>query len=136
MAHLLYVDDIKLYASTQRQLKQSLEITEQFSAGIQMSLRTDKCKTQTITAGVVEIVGFELRQGGAIEPMDENESYKYLGMQQTRGIEHKHIKEKLKKKFFKRVEAVLKTKLSGKHNQGDKYICDLSSHIFLLTDIK
>jgi hypothetical protein len=47
--------------------------------------------------------------------MDENESYKYLGMQQTRGIEHKHIKETLKKKFFKRVEAVLKTKLSGKH---------------------
>jgi hypothetical protein len=47
--------------------------------------------------------------------MDENESCKYLGMQQTRGIEHKHIKETLKKKFFKRVEAVLKTKLSGKH---------------------
>jgi hypothetical protein len=63
--------------------------------------------------------------------MDENESYKYLGMQQTRGIEHKHIKETLKKKFFKRVEAVLKTKLSGKHNESDKYICDLSSHIFL-----
>jgi hypothetical protein len=47
--------------------------------------------------------------------MDENESYKYLGMQQIRGIEHKYIKETLKKKFFKRVEAVLKTKLSGKH---------------------
>jgi hypothetical protein len=29
--------------------------------------------------------------------------------------EHKHIKETLKKKFFKRVKAVLKTKLSGKH---------------------
>jgi hypothetical protein len=36
-------------------------------------------------------------------------------MQQTRGIEHKYIKETLKMKFFKRVEAVLKTKLSGKH---------------------
>jgi hypothetical protein len=47
--------------------------------------------------------------------MDENELYKYLGMQQTGGIEHKYIKETLKKKFFKRVEAVLKTKLSGKH---------------------
>jgi uncharacterized membrane protein YkgB len=47
--------------------------------------------------------------------MDENEFYKYVGMQQTRGIEHKYIKETLKNKFFKRVEAVLKTKLSGKH---------------------
>jgi hypothetical protein len=46
--------------------------------------------------------------------MDENESYKYHGMQQTRGIERKHIKETLKK-FFKRVEEVLKTKLRGKH---------------------
>jgi hypothetical protein len=68
-----------------------------------------------ITAGAGETVGFELRQGGAIEPMDENELYKYLGMQQTRGIEHKRIKETLKKKLFKRVVAVLKTKLSGKH---------------------
>jgi hypothetical protein len=48
-----------------------------------MSFRTNKCRTQTITAGVGETVGFEHRQGGAIEPMDENELYKYLGMQQT-----------------------------------------------------
>jgi hypothetical protein len=68
-----------------------------------------------VTAGVGETVGFELRQGGAIEATDENESYKYFGMQQTRGIEHKYIKETLKKKFFQSVEAILKTKLSGKH---------------------
>jgi hypothetical protein len=80
-----------------------------------MPFGTDKCGTQTITAGVGETIGFELRQGGAVEPMDENESYKYLGMQQTCGIEHKHIKETLKKKFFKRVKAVLKTKVNGKH---------------------
>jgi hypothetical protein len=48
-----------------------------------MSFRTDKRRTRTITAGVGEIIGFELRRGGAIEPMDENESFKYLGMQQT-----------------------------------------------------
>jgi hypothetical protein len=67
ITHLLYVDDIKLYASTQRQLKQLLEITEQFSTDIQMSFGTDKCRIQTITARVGETVGFELRQGGAIE---------------------------------------------------------------------
>jgi hypothetical protein len=60
-----------------------------------MSFRTDKSKTQTITAGAGETVGFELRQCGAREPMDENESCKYLGMQQTRRIEYKHIKETL-----------------------------------------
>jgi hypothetical protein len=77
-------------------LKPLLEITEQFSTDIQMSFRINKCRTQIITAGVGETIDFELRQGGAIEPMDENESYKYVGMQ-TRGIEHKHIKETLKK---------------------------------------
>jgi hypothetical protein len=70
----------------QRQLKQLLEITEQFSTDIQMSFRTDKCRRQMITAGVGETIGFELRQGGAREPMDENESYKYLGMQQMCGM--------------------------------------------------
>jgi hypothetical protein len=80
-----------------------------------MSFGTDKCRTQKITAGAGETVGFELRQVGAIEPIGENELYKYLRMQQTRGIEHKYIKETLKKEFFKRIEAVLKKKLSGKH---------------------
>jgi hypothetical protein len=45
----------------QRQLKQLLEITEQFSADKQVSFGTDKCRTQMITAGVGETVGFELR---------------------------------------------------------------------------
>jgi hypothetical protein len=99
-----------------------------------MSFGTDKCRTQTITAGVGETVRFELRQGGAIEQMDENESYKYLEMQQTRGIERKYIKETLKKKFFKRVEAVLKTKLSEKHTIKAINIYAISPHIFLLNN--
>jgi hypothetical protein len=63
--------------------------------------------------------------------MNENESYKYLGMQRTRGIEHKHIKETLKKKFFKRVEAVLKKKLSEKH-----IIKAINTYSELSTEIK
>jgi hypothetical protein len=76
---------------------------------------TYKCKTQTIASGNRQALGFELSQGGYIDPMDEDESYKYLGMQQSRGIEHKHIKNILKKTFIRRVETLLKTQLNGKN---------------------
>jgi hypothetical protein len=80
-----------------------------------MSFETDKCKTQAITYGNREALGFELSQGGYIDLMDGDKSYKYLGMQQSRGIEHKHIKNTLKKTFIKRVDALLKTQLNGKN---------------------
>jgi hypothetical protein len=51
---------------------------------------------QVTASGKREALGFKLSQGGYIEPMDEDESYKYLGTQQPRGIEHKHIKNTLK----------------------------------------
>jgi hypothetical protein len=42
ITHLLYVDDIKLYASTH--LRHLLKATERFSNDIQMSFGTDKSK--------------------------------------------------------------------------------------------
>jgi hypothetical protein len=52
--HLLYMDDIKLYASKKNHILSLLTITENFSNDISMSFGIDKCKTQSICRGHYE----------------------------------------------------------------------------------
>jgi hypothetical protein len=49
--HLLYIDDIKLFASNNQQLSSPFQITEIFSADIEMNFGIDKCKTCSIEKG-------------------------------------------------------------------------------------
>ena len=115
ITHLMYMDDIKLYASTKKHLHELTRTTEIFSNDIHMEFGTDKCRTQHITHGKRELVAFDLQNGEVIEPMEENEVYKYLGFQQTQHIEHKHIKATLHNKFLDRLHSILKSKLDGKN---------------------
>jgi hypothetical protein len=52
--HLLYMDDIKLYASKKNHILCLLTITENFSNDIGMSFGIDKCKMQSICRGHYE----------------------------------------------------------------------------------
>jgi hypothetical protein len=52
--HLLYMDDIKLYASKKNHILSLLTITKNFSNDIGMSYGIDKCKTQSICLGHYE----------------------------------------------------------------------------------
>ena len=47
--------------------------------------------------------------------MGENETYKYLGVQQGKRIEHKKIKNDLRNAYNQRIKNVLKTKLNAKN---------------------
>lgn len=115
ISHLLYMDDIKLYAATEKQLKCLLGITETFSTDIGMSFGLNKCRTLSVSRGKIIVNGFEEVQGGRIEPMTEDDTYTYLGHIQSRRILHKQIKEKVAFEYFKRLKEILKSNLNGKN---------------------
>lgn len=52
-SHLLYVDDLKLYAESKQQLEVLLTVTQQFSDDIKMNFGLDKCATIEIKKGHV-----------------------------------------------------------------------------------
>lgn len=58
---------------------------------------------------------FVCKSGDLIVGMEEDETYKYLGFSQSRGMEHKQITERLTKQFVSRVTKLFKIKLSGKN---------------------
>ena len=51
VGHLLYMDDLKLYASSDTMLKNQLNTVKEFSVGITMKFGLDKCATVSIEKG-------------------------------------------------------------------------------------
>ena len=49
-----------------------------------------------------------------IKELDPRKSYKYLGIEESFDVQHKNEKEKLKKKYLRRLRLVLGTELSAK----------------------
>lgn len=111
----MYMDDIKLYGTNSKQITQLLQLTDVFSKDICMSFGLDKCKTLSIHRGKLESKEFETQEGGIITPMEEGESYKYLGILQAYKLKHKDVKCMLTDTYTKRVTQILKSGLNGKN---------------------
>lgn len=116
LTHLLYMDDIKLYASSDEELRNMLRLTGEFSKDIHMVFGVDKCRI-AVTGSLEDSAGepFLLESGESILGMEDGETYKYLGFLQSRRLEHQQIKDRITKQFVARVTKLVRTKLSGKN---------------------
>lgn len=111
--HLIYMDDLKLYASTKAHLDDLIHIVSNFSKDIQMEFGLDKCKILCIRAGKIKDPEDPIPMH--IQAMETDELYKYLGMMQSRQIAHSKMKQKLQTEFKSRLYKILKSKLNGKN---------------------
>ena len=113
--HLLFMDDLKLYAQSERTLAELVGVVEKFSRDIGMKFGIEKCACITIKNGnVSKALGIELPSGESIKTLD-NEGYKYLGVLQYCDIKHKEMKLLVKNEYLRRVKAVAKSKLLAKN---------------------
>lgn len=116
IAHLAYMDDIKLYSGTMRGLKIQMKATEDFSRDINMELGIDKCKIQQIQKGkLTSELTYETVDGETITALEADELYKYLGIQQGNMIAHHQLKGILKTELTNRLKSVLKTSLNSRN---------------------
>jgi hypothetical protein len=110
--HLLYMDDLKLYANSKKNSDNLLAITFNFSKSIAMELGREKCKVINLDKGcLVQSEGVYIDDNEAIQDLTENENYKYLGYLQLKGLKHDIIKDKLRSQFKNRIDQILTTKL-------------------------
>ena len=82
-----------------------------FSKDIRMEFGLDKCATIHIKHGKIE--NSECVKN--IPLLSPNESYKYLGIAQNDTILHNQMKNKTKKEYFQRINAILKTEINAKN---------------------
>ena len=95
LSHLMYIDDIKLYAGSKQALEHLIQITSRFSKDIKMNFGLEKCKTVQIVKGKLrtENIG-TANDNEIITALSQGDTYKYLGVQQARQTEHVILKKK------------------------------------------
>ena len=114
ISHLLYMDDLKLFAPKSQDLIKLLKTTEAFSNGIKMEFGVDKCAVMHVQRGkVANSTNLQLSETITLKSLSEAETYKYLGMSQSLGIVDSDIKQAVSERFFCRVTKVLNSLLSG-----------------------
>lgn len=112
--HLLYMDDLKLYAKNDEDLKEQLLLVKDYSDTIKMSFNVSKCAKLTIRRGKY-ISSDNMTLDAKIREFEHYDTYKYVGISEGAGLSHSKIKETIRKDYVRRVQAVLQSQLIAKN---------------------
>ena len=104
--HLLFMDDLKLCGSNQNEIDSLVRTVEIVIKNIGMTSVIDMCGVLAMNRGKeVECNGIELENGEEIGQIGKG--YKFLGILEKG--------DNIRKEYFKRLRATLKSKLNAKH---------------------
>ena len=104
--HLLFMDDLKLCGSNQNEIDSLVRTVEIVIKNIGMTFVIDMCGVLAMNRGKeVECNGIELENGEEIGQIGKG--YKFLGILEKG--------DNIRKEYFKRLRATLKSKLNAKH---------------------
>ena len=95
ISHLLFMDDLKLYAADEKGLDKLIRKVHAFSRDIGMEFGLDKCAKCVIEAGK-KVPGqkVEIDEGQFVEDLESDTTYKYLGIEENSTFDHKHLRKK------------------------------------------
>ena len=102
------MDDLKLFTKDDHELDGLLQTIKKFSDNIGMKFGIEKCAKATFLKRRLE-KSIELDNSTKIKELEQEEVYKYLGVNESNGIQHVTMKEKIRKECYRRVRAILKT---------------------------
>ena len=78
-----------------------------------MNFGVENCEKATFLTGRLEkSTSIELENSTKIRELEQEEVYKYLGGNQSNGLQHATMKEKIKE-CYRRVRAIFKTELNS-----------------------
>ena len=130
ITHLFYMDDLKLFAKDDPKLEGLLQTVKQFSGDIGMKFGLEKCAKATFFKGSLEkSTSIKLENSTKIKELEQEELYKYLGANESNGIQHVTMKEKIRKEYYRRVRAILKTELDSVNRIQSNHIGHTCSHL-------
>ena len=116
ISHLLFMDDLKLYAEDERGIERLIEVVHGFSRDIGMEFGLDKCAKCTIKKGVkTDGDRIEIEEGKFVEELEGDANYKYLGIEENATLEHRKLREKARKEYIRRLKKICRCELSPKN---------------------
>ena len=114
--HLMYKDDIKLFAKNEKELKTLIHAVRIYSQDIRMEFGIDKCTMLVMKSGKRHMTdGIELPNHDKSRTFEENETYKYLGILEADTIKQVQMKDTTRKEYLRRTRKLLERKLSSRN---------------------
>ena len=114
--HLMYMDDIKLFAKNKTELETQIHTVRIYCQDIGMESGIEKCALLVMKSGKRHLTdGIELPNQDKIRTLAENETYKYLGILKANTIKQIEMKNKIQKEYLRRTRKLLVTKLSSRN---------------------
>ena len=107
------MDDLKLYGKNDYELDGLLKTVKTFSHDIGITFGLDKCAKATFISKKLKYTSsIVIDTDTKIKELDQEETYKYLGIEEGDGIQHGKMKEKIRKECY----SVLQSELNAKNN--------------------
>jgi len=116
LTHLFFMDDLKLYVADRCQMRRMVNLVDRASAAMgMMTLRLQKCAVVHVESGKVKkISDLVLPEDGVFGALHGDQSYRYLGVNQSLLTYENGLKWELKQKYLCRLKRIWESKLSGK----------------------
>ena len=114
--HLLFMDDLKLYSRSEKELDSLVQTVRAFSEDIGMEFGIVKCDMLVMEKGkIVKSDGIEFPDGKVIKSLQEGENYKHLRiLEADKSLEEK-MKLNVSKENIRCLSKVLMSKLNGEN---------------------
>ena len=111
--HLMFMDDIKIYGKNTKQLDSLVQTIRIITEDMRMEFGIDKCAVVNLSRGkITQTEGIKLPDNKTIRDIGMT-SYKYLGILESDNIKNQEMKTAIRKEYFSRVKAILKSKLNS-----------------------
>ena len=109
--HLLFMDDLKLFAKNEDQIDNLVNTVRIFSEDIKMEFGLPKCGVLIMKRGkVVKSEGISMPNGNMMKNVEEG-VYKYLGILEAVGVKHEEMEDLIRKEKHQKSEKYTKFKV-------------------------
>ena len=114
--HLMYMDDIRLFAKNEKELGTLIQAVRIYSQDIVMEFGIEICAMLEMKNGKRHMTeGMELPNHEKIRTLEENETYKYLGILEADTIKQVQMNDTIRKEYQRRTRKLLETKLFSRN---------------------
>jgi hypothetical protein len=109
------VDDLTLLGKSEEELQKQIQTVTNFSHDIHMESGLDKCAKVVFKKGkLVHLQNLVVDVNREIHELEQGKTYNNLGAEESDGIQHQQMKERLKKEYTRRLRMILKSELNAK----------------------
>jgi len=115
ISHLLYMDDLKLIAKSEEEHQKQIQTVKTFSDDIYMEYGLEKCaKVAFKREKQAHSQNMGVNINREIQELEQGKTYKYLGIEESEGIQHQQMKERLKQDYSRGLRMILKSELNAR----------------------